>query len=132
MTHETIAALLGDWLDGELDAAASASVSAHVEGCPACAGEARRLRALGAALFRAPAAADPRATEAFVSRVMARVEAEAVSPWERFAARVLAPALGLALAGLVFAISMPGPDEDAPLGVAAVSVDAGSAFEAAP
>jgi len=132
MTHEKVREILGEWIDRELDASASAAVSAHVEACPACESEARRLRALGAALFRAPATADPRATEAFVARVTARVEAEAVSPWERFAARVLAPALGLALAGLVFAISMPGPDEDAPLGVAALSIDAGSAFEAAP
>lgn len=130
MTHENIAALLGDWLDGELDAAASAAASAHVEACPACAGEARRLRGLAAALFRAAAPADPRATEAFVARVMSRVEAESVSLWERFAARVLAPALGLALAGLVLGIALPGPDEDAPLGVAAVSID--DAYEGAP
>lgn len=132
MTHDQIQEKLSEWLDGELDASASAAVSAHVGACPACAGAAERLRRLGPVLFRPSAPADPRSTEAFVARVMARVEAESVSPWERFAARVLAPALGLALAGLVFAISMPGPDEDAPLGVAAASIDAGSAFEVAP
>jgi len=132
MTHEKIREMLSEWLDGELDPSARAAVSAHLDACPACDAEAARLRRLGPALFRAPARPDPRSTEAFVSRVMARVEADSVSLWERLAARVLAPALGLALAGLVFAIAMPDPDEDAPLGVAAVSMDAGSAFEVAP
>lgn len=130
MTHDTIRERLGEWLDGELDAPARAEVAAHLDACPACRADAARLRALGAALFKAPPAADPRSTEAFVARVMARVEADAVSPWERFAARVLGPALGLALAGLVLAIVLPGPDEDAPLGVEVVSVDA--MFEEAP
>lgn len=129
MTHEEIREGLSDWLDGELDAAASSETEAHLAACAACRGDAARLRALGRALFRAPAPADPRATEAFVARVMARVEAGSVPFWERLAARVLAPALAVALAGLVLAISMPGPDEDAPLGVAAVSADA---LEAAP
>ena len=124
MTHEKIQERLSEWLDGELDASASAEVSAHLSACAACKAEASRLRALGAALFKAQAPADPRSTEAFVARVMARVDTEPVSPWERFAARVLAPALALALAGLVFAIAVPGPDEDAPLGVEVVSVDA--------
>ncbi|MBI2387477.1 MAG: zf-HC2 domain-containing protein [Elusimicrobia bacterium] len=132
MTHEKIRESLSEWLDGELDPAASAAVAAHLDACSACRTEAGRLRRLGAALFEAPVPADPRANEAFVARVMARVEADSVPVWERFAARVLAPALGLALAGLVFAIAMPDPDEDAPLGVAAASADAGSAFEAAP
>ena len=132
MDHEQIKGKLSEWLDGELDAAASAAVSAHLDACPACSAEARSLRRLGAALFKAPPPVDPRATGAFVARVMARVDAESVSPWERFAARVLAPALGLALAGLVFAISMPGPDDDAPLGVAAVSFEDVPSFEVAP
>lgn len=132
MTHEQTLERLSEWLDGELEAPLMAAVSAHVGACSACRAEARRLRALGASLFRPAAPADPRSTEAFVARVMARVEADSVPMWERLAARVLAPALGLALAGLVLAISMPGPDEDAPLGVAAASVDPVSAFEAAP
>jgi len=131
MTHEQIHERLGEWLDGELNAGESADASRHVDACAACKTEAARLKRLGAALFKAAPAADPRSTEAFVARVMERVSADAVTPWERFAARVLAPALGLALAGLVFTISMPAADEDAPLGVAAVA-DAGSAFEVAP
>lgn len=130
MTHEQIRERLGDWLDGELDAAASSETEAHVAACGSCRGEAARLRSLGRVLFRAAVPADPRSTEAFVARVMARVEEDAVPLWERLAARVLAPALAVALAGLVLAIALPGPDEDAPLGVAAVSIDDGGAFEA--
>lgn len=124
MTHEQTQEQLSEWLDGELDPAASAEASRHIDSCPACKDEVFRLRRLGAVLFKAPSAADPRSTEAFVSRVMARVVDASVSPWERFAARFLAPAFGLALAGLLFSIFAPRPDADAPLGIAAVSVDA--------
>ncbi len=124
MTHEQTHELLSEWLDDELDAAASAEASRHIDACSVCKDEVFRLRRLAAALFAAPAAADPRSTESFVARVMARVEAESVSPWERFAARFLAPAFGLALAGLLLTIFLPRPDADAPLGVEVVSVDA--------
>ena len=132
MTHEQIHEQLSEWLDGELDAAASAEASRHIDSCPACKDEVFRLRRLGSVLFKAPLVADRRSTEAFVARVMARVEAESVSPWEKFAARFLAPAFGLALAGLLLTISMTRPDADAPLGVAAISADEASAFEVAP
>lgn len=124
MTHEQIHEQLSEWLDGELDSAASAEASRHIDSCPVCKDEVFRLRRLGAVLFTAPAAVDPRATEAFVSRVMARVESESVAPWEKFAARFLAPAFGLALAGLLLTILLPRPEPDAPLGVEVVSVDA--------
>jgi anti-sigma factor RsiW len=131
MNHEQIQERLSEWLDGELDAADSAAASRHIDSCAACKSEVLRLRRLGEAFFQAPAAADPRSTEAFVARVMGRVEAESVSPWERFAARFLAPAFGLALAGLLFTLSAPRADADAPLGVA-VSVDADSVAGVAP
>ncbi|MDD5303630.1 MAG: zf-HC2 domain-containing protein [Elusimicrobia bacterium] len=131
MTHEQIQERLNEWLDGELDASAFAEVSSHLDACAACKGDVLRLRRLGAALFKSPAAADSRSTEAFVARVMARVEAESVSPWEKFAARFLAPAFGLALAGLIFTIYVPRADIDAPLGVVA-SVDADSVLGVAP
>jgi hypothetical protein len=83
-------------------------------------------------LFTAAAPVNSRSTEAFVARVMARVDEESVSSWERFAARFLVPAFGLALAGMLFAISLPSEDADAPLGVAAISADVASAFEVAP
>lgn len=125
MTHEQIRERLNEWLDGEMSSADAAAASRHVDACADCKTEVSRLKRLGASLFRAPAPVDPRATEAFVARVMARVEEDAVSPWERFAARVLAPAFGLALAGLIFTISLPSADEDdSPLGVAMVDAEA--------
>lgn len=124
MTHEQMQERLSEWLDGEFEPAESAAASRHIDACPACKAEVSRLRRLGESLFSARSAADPRSTEAFVARVMARVDAESVSPWERLAARFLAPAFGLALAALLLAISLPSSDEDAPLGVAAVSADA--------
>lgn len=131
MTHEQIQERLSEWLDGELSPAESAAASVHIDSCSVCKGEVLRLRRLGEALFAAPAAADPRSTEAFVARVMARVDAESVSPWERFAARFLIPAFGLALAGLLISISLPRVDPDAPLGVVA-SVDVDSVLGVAP
>lgn len=125
MTHDQILERLDEWLDGALSPADSAAASTHIDACGACKAEVARRKRLGTALFRAPAQADARSIEAFVARVMARVEADAVAPWERFAARVLAPALGLALAGLIVAISLPSADEDAsPLGAAMVDADA--------
>jgi anti-sigma factor RsiW len=124
MTHEQIHERLSEWLDGELGSAASAEASRHIDSCPMCKDEVLRLRRLGAVLFTEPAAVDPRSTEAFVARVMSRVEAESVSPWEKFAGRFLAPAFGLALAGLLLTIFLPRPDADAPLGVDVASVDA--------
>jgi anti-sigma factor RsiW len=131
MTHEQIQQRLSEWLDGELDAAAREEASRHIDGCAACKSEVVRLRRLGAALFSKAASADPRSTEAFVARVMARVEDESVAPWERLAARFLVPAFGLALAGLLFSISLPRADPDAPLGVVA-SVDVDSMMGVAP
>lgn len=131
MTHERIQERLSEWLDGELDGAASAEASRHIDSCAACKTEVSRLRRLGAVLFQAPAAADLRSTEAFVARVMSRVEAESASPWEKFAGLFLAPAFGLALAGLLISISMPRVDADAPLGVAAAA-DADSLLGVAP
>lgn len=125
MNHDQIRDRLDEWLDGALPPAESAAASSHIDACGECKSEVARLKRLGSSLFKAPAPADPRSTEAFVARVMARVEADAVSPWERFAARVLAPAFGLALAGLIFTISLPSADEaDSPLGVAMVDADA--------
>lgn len=131
MTHERIQERLNEWLDGELDASASAEVSAHLESCGACRGEAARLRRLGPALFSAKPDFSRASNEAFTRAVMARVEAESVTPWERFAALFVAPALGLALAGLLFAIYSPRPDADAPLGVA-MAVDTDSVMGVAP
>lgn len=115
MTHEQIQEQLSEWLDGELDPAASADASRHIDACASCQADVARLKRLGAALFKTLPAADPRSTEAFVARVMARVETDAVSPWERFAGRWLAPAFGLALAGLLAGILLPELDAELPL-----------------
>jgi anti-sigma factor RsiW len=133
MRHEDIRDRLGEWIDGELDPAVRLEVGAHLSACADCGLEAGRLRRLGSALFAAPLPADPRSTEAFAARVMARVQAEPISVWERLAARVLAPTLALALAGLLLAISIPRADEDAdaPLGVAALA-DADAILGATP
>lgn len=132
MNHDQIRGRLDEWLDGALPPAESAAASSHIDACVECKSEVDRLRRLAGALFeklRSPG--DARATEAFVARVMARVEADAVTPWERFAARVLAPSFGLALAGLLVTISLPPADPDSPLGVE-FEVDAAAVLEAAP
>lgn len=131
MNHDQIRERLGEWLDGAMSPVEAADASRHVDSCPECKAEAARLKKLGSILFRAPASSDPRSTEAFVARVMARIEEDSVTPWERFAARVVAPAFGLALAGLIFAISLPSVEEDAPLGVA-MTVDADAVMGVAP
>jgi len=76
------------------------------------------VRRLAAALFPPAPAADPRSTEAFVARVMARVEANEISLWEKLAGRVLAPALAVAVAALLLGISAPSFDDEGPLEVA--------------
>ena len=131
MTHEQILDCLNEWLDGELAPAAAAAVSGHLESCEPCAAHAARLRRVGAALFAAQPAFSRPSNEAFARRVIAAVEARSVSPWERFASLFLAPALGLALAGLLFGIYAPSPDADAPLGVA-MTTDADSLLGVAP
>ncbi|MBI5246887.1 MAG: hypothetical protein HY923_06870 [Elusimicrobia bacterium] len=89
------------------------------------------IRRLAATLFPPAAAADPRSTEAFVARVMARVEADSVPFWEKFAGRVLAPALAVAVAALLFAITVPSYDDDGPLDVA-MAVDSDVILGVAP
>lgn len=132
MNHDQIRGRLDEWLDGALPPAESAAASSHIDSCGACKEKIALRRRLAGALFdklRTPG--EPRSTEAFVARVMARVEADAVSPWERFAARVLAPSFGLALAGLLVTISLPPADPDAPLGVE-FDVDAEAVLGALP
>ncbi len=127
MKHEEIRELLGQWIDGELGAAEAAAVAAHAAACAGCRADEARLRRLGPALFQAAAPPDPRKTEAFVARVMARVEADSIPAWTRW----LTPALGMALAGLLAALWLPSSDAlDLPLDaqlVADASYDLGVA-----
>lgn len=114
MEHDKALERLDEWLDGELEAEESASLSRHLDGCEACRKEAALRKRLGESLF-APlpaggplAASHPAKNEAFVARVMARVEAESAPLWTRLLGRALTPALGLGLAALLFSVMSPG------------------------
>ncbi len=108
MEHREAETKLDEWLDGELAADLAAELSRHLDACPACQREAALRRRLGEALFAPLPAEDPRATEAFTRRVMARVEEDAVPVWQRLFGRALTPALGLGLAALLLSIVAPG------------------------
>lgn len=129
MKHEEASTLIGEWIDGALPAPKAAEAAAHAESCAACREDAARLRRLGPALFRAPAPADPRSTEAFVARVMSRLEEESVPAWERLlSGRWLTPALGLAVCGLAAFLWLPSTDSfDLPLDAQLVA-DGGGAL----
>ena len=91
--------------DPELPDAERRALQAHLEACSDCRGALRRWERIAGGLFRAAPAAD---AEAFVRRVMARLEPEPALPWLaawRLAAWRL-PALGLGFAALVFALAV--------------------------
>ena len=50
---------IGAWLDGALEASRARTVGAHVDACPACAGEAATLRRIKGLLASATKPADP-------------------------------------------------------------------------
>ena len=89
---------LGAYLDGELDAVETASIAAHVKGCPSCAEALDRLRALRAAVrvelatYRAPDTLRMRVRDAV------REAAPTVSPPRQAAWSWLAVAAAVALA----------------------------------
>jgi anti-sigma factor RsiW len=107
--HEQTKNKLFAFYDGELPVAERREVAAHLEICPACREEHRRWSAAAALFFRP---SQPQASEAFVRRVMARVEAEAhPSPFSGlFAWRWLAPAVGAGLAALALTVLVPRDD----------------------
>jgi anti-sigma factor RsiW len=109
MEHEQALEKLDEWIDGELAADESAALSRHLDACADCRREAALRKRLGEALFAPLPPEDPRKTEAFVRRVMGRVEAESVPAWRRLLGRALTPALGLGLAALLLSILNPGP-----------------------
>lgn len=108
MEHAQAWERLDEWLDGELPPEASAELSRHLDACPACQREAAARRRLGESLFAPAPAMDPRDAAAFARRVMARIESEETSAWQRLFAPVLTPALGLGLAALLLSIVAPG------------------------
>jgi anti-sigma factor RsiW len=104
--HEQIKTNLFALYDGELPETERREAAAHLEGCPACRGEYQRWSAAAALFFRP---SQPQASEAFVRRVMARVEAEARPGLLSglFAWRWLAPAVGAGLAALALTVLVP-------------------------
>jgi len=85
------------WLDGELDGPAAAAVAGHVEACPSCREEARRLEAAWALLDRVTVPEMPKGLEERI------VGAAAAGARERFSWRGLArwPVSALAAAAVV-------------------------------
>jgi hypothetical protein len=73
-----------------------------------------RWRRLAAVFFAPPKAPTPFETEAFVSRVMARVKAEA-APAAWWMARWLVPALSVGLATALLLVDLTGPEPSLPL-----------------
>lgn len=73
-----------------------------------------RWKRLTAAFFAPPKAPTPFETEAFVSRVMARVKAEA-APAAWWMARWLVPALSVGLAAALLLVGLTGSDSALPL-----------------
>lgn len=106
MDHHELKELVSDLLDGELEAGQRRLVEGHLASCDEC----RRLlddwKAARRAFFPAPRRPSQAETEAFVSRVMARMpaaepaQAPADEPTFRLDWRWLVPALSLSFAML--------------------------------
>jgi anti-sigma factor RsiW len=86
---------LSAWLDNELDAAVSAALSTHLDGCEACQREWRQLRMLEAALgnLEAPIPAG------LAAKVLARVKPPRRRQGWQSAALAACLVLGIALGG---------------------------------
>lgn len=103
MTHSEVRALLGDYLEGDLEIGERARLASHLPECPRCSAELRALRATIALLRGLP---DPEPPADLGEVVMRRVAAgEASSPVVLRAVRSLAEprfatALAAGLAGL--------------------------------
>lgn len=117
MDHEEIRERLFELYDGELRPEERALLEAHLKACPDCCRAHESWGRIAGALFAAP---EPPISEAFVGKVMARLDAGAASaglaagpglgrgplawlgsyrPWS-------APAYGLGLAAALLAISL--------------------------
>jgi anti-sigma factor RsiW len=90
------------WLDGECDAAAAARVAAHVGSCPACAREARLLRASGALLARLPSLAP---SAGFDARVVAAARSTATVTAPRGRLVWLRPRVAAAAAAVLVGVT---------------------------
>jgi mycothiol system anti-sigma-R factor len=107
MTCTDIEARLHPYVDGELPVSETATVDAHLAGCPACAALARRERDFRALLRRQPR---ERAPEEFRRALVARIRRQA----RRRAARPWVWAPSLAAAAVLLAIAMLPARQTAP------------------
>ncbi len=93
--------LLLDYSAGRLDAARTAAIAQHVEGCPGCARFATAQTAVWKALDEwepAPVSMD------FNRRLWQRIEAAATVPWYKNFGEIWKPAIPLTAAILVIAV----------------------------
>jgi len=99
---DNIARKLSAYMDGELSAKDRAEVKAHLDGCPACAGDLRRLTALNAAMAQLPGAAP---SPFFAAKVSAAARAlnKKRAPLLRFL-RFPVPAMAVLTAFILFNI----------------------------
>ena len=86
---------LSAWLDDELDAAAGAALSAHLDGCEACRREWRKLTALESALGSLTAPVPSGLAE----KVLAQVKPRRRRQWWQSMALAACLVLGIALGG---------------------------------
>jgi hypothetical protein len=77
MTCARVRRELSAWIDGELPPTAAGAVSTHLAGCPACAGRAAELQAVGRLLGELPRLDPP---ESIAPRVCDRLELETGGP----------------------------------------------------
>lgn len=96
--HEESRKRLFELYDGELPLGERSKVETHLEGCASCREVYERWSRLAGALF---SASEPPVPEAFVGRVMAGLDAEAVVWWQW-----PAPAWGLGFAAALLAVSL--------------------------
>lgn len=124
MEHEAIVEKLSAYRDGALSAPERALVDAHLAECASCSAVLQDLETLARAFFRPAPAPNAFQTEAFVSRVMARLPAESSPPFFWATTRWLVPALALGGAALAFSF---GPyARDAGLEPAAAMISSGA------
>lgn len=99
--HDWAAELLSAFLDGELDEATTAAVTAHVEGCPECSHDLAELRATKHLFAALPAVRAPRSYA-----VLPDVPGEPVRTWSSFWQRLLGVTWRLSGAIAVVAIAI--------------------------
>jgi len=95
MECQAVQSQLSAWLDHELDEAAGAVLSAHLEGCEACRREWRQLTALDAALGNLAAPVP----SGLAQKVVAQVRRPRRRPGWQSAALAACLVLGIALGG---------------------------------